>query len=59
MERIKQFMRDESGVVAVEYIVLVAIVGSALVIAVGVMTGAFNTFFTSVSTWLGTQSFGS
>jgi Flp pilus assembly pilin Flp len=49
MERIKQFMRDESGVVSTEYVVLGAVVIGALVAVAGLLTGAFNAFFTNLA----------
>ncbi len=49
MEWLKNFVRDESGIVTTEYIVLGAVVIGALVLIAGSLTGAFNAFFTNLA----------
>jgi len=53
MERIKKFLREESGAPATEYVLLAALIAGAITVGVGAMGGALNTYFNGVATWIG------
>jgi pilus assembly protein Flp/PilA len=46
---LKRMMRDETGASATEYAILLAIVGAAVVAAVGVFSAGINTVFTNLT----------
>ncbi len=52
MERIKKFIKDESGIALTEYIVLGAMIVGATVVAVAAAGGAIGTFFDNMKTWI-------
>ena len=53
---IKRLMGDKSGASSTEYAILLAVVGAAVVLATGGLTGAMVTMFTNLtskmSTWI-------
>jgi pilus assembly protein Flp/PilA len=53
-KRIRQFKRDESGVTAIEYGLIAAMVGVAIIGGVTLLGDSLNTMFTDVSTTLDT-----
>jgi pilus assembly protein Flp/PilA len=54
MERIKKFLKDESGASAVEYGLLVSLIAVGIILAVSTMGSKLSTTFTNASTNLGT-----
>ena len=52
MEMIKRFFKDEEGATAVEYGILVALIGAAIIITVGLLGSKINDVFASVTTAL-------
>ena len=42
MTKIASFLRDESGASAAEYAIILAVIGGALVLALGVLNGAIS-----------------
>ncbi len=47
---LKRFVKDESGLELVEYAVMTALIVGALVVAIGLLTGAISTRFGAVQT---------
>ena len=52
MERIKKFLKDESGATAVEYGLMVAAIAAVIVAVVVGLGGKVNTAFNTVNTAL-------
>ncbi len=56
MNKVKQavqdFWNDESGVTAVEYALIVALITAAIITAWGVLAGGINSAFVNISTLL-------
>lgn len=50
VQTVKHFWNDESGVTAVEYAILVAVLGGAILAAAQVLGPAIKTAFTNTST---------
>jgi Flp pilus assembly pilin Flp len=50
MEKIRNFFKDESGANMVEYALLVALIGVALIVAINPLTGAIDNTFGSAQT---------
>ncbi len=50
MERIRNFFKDESGAGMVEYALLVALIGVALIATIQLLTGGITTTLTSATT---------
>lgn len=42
MAKLVEFLKDESGASAAEYVLIIAVVGGALAVTLGVLTGAMN-----------------
>ncbi|MBW2135848.1 MAG: Flp family type IVb pilin [Deltaproteobacteria bacterium] len=49
MERIKKFFKDESGVTAIEYGLIAALIAVAIIVAVTAVGTSLNTIFTNIS----------
>lgn len=49
MNLVKRMMADQSGASATEYAILLAIVGAAVLAAVGVFSTGINTVFTNLT----------
>ena len=49
MKKLMRFFKDEDGVTAVEYGIMVALVAMAIVVTVTSMGGSLNTLFTKVN----------
>ncbi len=47
------FLQEDKGVIAVEYIIFVAAIGTAMVIGVTLLFDALSTFFGSWATYFG------
>lgn len=52
VQSVKQFMNDEEGVTAVEYALIVALIGAAIITAWGVLGTGIETAFNNISTKL-------
>ena len=52
MKKLMRFFKDEDGVTAVEYGIMVALVAMAIVVTVTSMGGSLNTLFTKVDAQL-------
>lgn len=52
MERIKKFLADESGVTAIEYGLIAALIAVAIIVAVTGVGSALNGIFNKVATTL-------
>ena len=52
---LKQFWTDESGATAIEYALLAALIGVAIIGGAKALGTAINTEFTSVKTAIGTK----
>ena len=50
MQAIKNFIRNEDGVTAIEYALIAALIAAALVIGVQALGGSIRTAFTSIGT---------
>ena len=50
MEKIKKFLKDEEGVTAIEYGLIAAGIGVAIVVVVFLVGTQLNNLFTTVST---------
>jgi pilus assembly protein Flp/PilA len=48
MNKIVAFLNDESGASAAEYAIIIAVVGAALVLALGTFTTAFSGAMTKI-----------
>lgn len=59
MKKIVQFFKDEEGAGMVEYALLVALIGVALIGAINALTGGISDTFDSVTTELGGEAVGS
>jgi Flp pilus assembly pilin Flp len=51
--RVKEFFLEEQGVVAIEYVIFAAAIGTLMVIGVGLLFDALGTFFSSWATYFG------
>ena len=49
----RRFLREDKGVIAVEYIIFVAAIGTVLIVGVTFLYNALGTFFTSWATYFG------
>ena len=49
----RRFLREDQGVIAVEYIVFVAAIGTVLIIGVTLLFNALGAFFGSWATYFG------
>jgi pilus assembly protein Flp/PilA len=56
MERIKKFLKDESGIAMTEYLVLGALIVAGTVVAVGTVGTNLSTFFDNMGTWIAAHS---
>jgi pilus assembly protein Flp/PilA len=54
MKTFKQFMNDESGATAIEYGLIAALIGVAIIAAVRIVGTELSALFTTVSTELST-----
>ena len=54
MKAFKQFMKDESGATAIEYGLIAALIGVAIIGAVTLVGDALNGIFTNVATAVST-----
>lgn len=52
-QAVKNFWNDESGITAVEYILIVAIMSVAITTGWGILSGAINSAFTNVTAKIG------
>lgn len=52
MTALKRFLKNEDGVTAIEYGLIAALIGVAIIVAVGSVGTGLNTTFNSVSTKL-------
>lgn len=50
MERIRNFFKDESGAGMVEYALLVALIGVALIVTINALTGGIKGTLTTATT---------
>ena len=53
LEKIKNFVKEEEGATMVEYALLVALIGAALVAIITTLRGSIGELFTTVSEELG------
>jgi pilus assembly protein Flp/PilA len=53
MSALKRFLKNEDGVTAIEYGLIAALIGVAIITAVGLVGTGLNSTFTSVSAKLG------
>jgi pilus assembly protein Flp/PilA len=53
---VNNLIAEETGATMVEYALLVALIGAALVVTLGTLKGAINTKFTSVTTTISSAS---
>lgn len=53
VQSVKNFMQEEEGVTAVEYALIVALIGAAIIAAWTLLGGGIQTAFTTISTQLG------
>jgi Flp pilus assembly pilin Flp len=51
--KVGRFIREDEGVIAVEYIVFLAGIGTVLIIGVALLFNALSTFFGSWATYFG------
>ena len=56
MNELVRFVKDESGVTAIEYGLIAAAMGIMLVVAMPILSGAIKGMFTKIGTDLGTAS---
>jgi len=49
MEKIKRLFKDEEGATMVEYALMVALIAVVVIVGAGLLGGAINTKFTTVS----------
>ena len=52
MTALKRFLKNEDGATAIEYGLIAALIGVAIITAVGLVGSGLNTTFNSVSTQL-------
>ncbi|HVV33834.1 MAG TPA: Flp family type IVb pilin [Vitreimonas sp.] len=52
MSALKRFLKNEDGVTAIEYGLIAALIGVAIITAVGLVGSSLNTTFGKVSTQL-------
>lgn len=55
MERIKKFFKDESGVSAVEYVLLLALLAAGVAAAITTFYGTLSSIFSGAATNLASQ----
>jgi Flp pilus assembly pilin Flp len=48
MKKLMRFFRDEEGVVMIEYALIAALIGLALIITLGLMTNAIQDMFNRI-----------
>ena len=53
MKKLMRILKDDEGVTAIEYGLLAALIGVAIIVTVTAVGGQLNTVFTSVRTSLG------
>jgi len=49
MEKIRNFLADESGATAVEYGIIIALIAGAIILALTALGGGLNTLFTNMT----------
>ena len=54
MKKLMRFLKDEEGVVMIEYALIAALIGVALIVTLGLVTGALQTIFGKIITALTT-----
>jgi Flp pilus assembly pilin Flp len=52
MTKLVKFFKDEEGVVMIEYALIAALIGVALIVTLGLVTGALQSIFTRIVTAL-------
>ena len=52
MKKLIKFLKDEEGVTAIEYGLIAALVGVAIVVGAGLLGTGLNTLFTNIATTL-------
>lgn len=52
MTSLKRFLKNEDGATAIEYGLIAALIGVAIITAVGLVGGSLNTTFSTISTKL-------
>ena len=52
---LKRFLKNEDGATAIEYGLIAALIGVAIITAVGLVGDGLNTTFTNVATQLSTK----
>ena len=50
--KLVKFFKDEEGVVMIEYALIAALIGVALIVTLGLVTGALQSIFTRIITAL-------
>jgi len=48
VKKLMRFFKDEEGVVMIEYALIAALIGVALIVTLGLVTGAIQTIFTAI-----------
>ena len=48
MKKLMRFFKDEEGVVMIEYALIAALIGVALIVTLGFVTGALQTIFQAI-----------
>ena len=56
MTKFVAFLNDESGASAAEYVLILAIIGSAIVVAAGTLGGAIATALNHAATYINAHS---
>ncbi|MGE0147082.1 MAG: Flp family type IVb pilin [Parvibaculaceae bacterium] len=56
MTKLMRFVKDESGVTAIEYGLIAAAMGIMLVVAMPTLSGAIKSVFTKIGTDMGTAT---
>ena len=49
----RKFFQEDKGVIALEYVIFVAAIGTVLIVGVGLLFNALGTFFSSWATYFG------
>ena len=55
MQFIKNFIKEEDGVTAIEYALIAALIAGVIIVAVTTLGGKINTIFTGLNTKLTTS----
>ena len=56
MTKFVAFLNDESGASAAEYVLILAIIGSAIVVAAGTLGGAISTALSNAASYITAHS---